>query len=228
MDLPVELRLYIAEYALTADDPLDWEWSTYETTLNAKNRVGTFMGIPGLTALSRVSRQLHSEVASIVWKANNFSFTEDRVLDYKEKSTQTSPEWSEVEEAYEFFLRQAGAQTLQDLRSVVITIDLTNWADNHRQLMCRLDMLTRIMPHVRHKILACGWVLIDALDADLRDMVWEGQSTLHELKAAGFESALERNWKIFPDLDADERKWLEEQVNNEDAKLALHWADNGI
>jgi hypothetical protein len=47
MDLPAELRLLIAEYALPADQPLVWHWINWTKI----NRTGTIMTIEQHTGL---------------------------------------------------------------------------------------------------------------------------------------------------------------------------------
>jgi hypothetical protein len=71
MDLPVELRLQISEYAFF--DPaffLKWKW----TTFNNNKCVGTFSDINSITPLRLVSHQLHFETSGLIWKLDTFTF----------------------------------------------------------------------------------------------------------------------------------------------------------
>jgi hypothetical protein len=49
-------------------------WKSYEAISNRK--IGSFKGLEELTALNRVSRQLRTELAGIVWGVNEFCFDE--------------------------------------------------------------------------------------------------------------------------------------------------------
>jgi hypothetical protein len=79
MDLPVELRLEIAEYAMTADFLFYWRWKR-RALAGSFDLDHDFRGrrvVKYLNALSLVSRQLHIETKGIVWKMNTFSFDQD-------------------------------------------------------------------------------------------------------------------------------------------------------
>ncbi|EAT82977.2 hypothetical protein HBI56_069520 [Parastagonospora nodorum] len=92
-----------------------------------------------------------------------------------------SPDGSQVDEAFEFFLRRAGAQTLQNLRSVVIKLELPDWTAGRRKLVCSLVTLTQLVPHVRYKILSSDWGLFwyaDDLFETLEEFVSQGRKNL--------------------------------------------------
>ncbi|KAH7065684.1 hypothetical protein BKA63DRAFT_370033, partial [Paraphoma chrysanthemicola] len=72
MDLPTELRLYIAEYVLCADEPLQWKWLASGVKGGFKS--GTFRGLYSLATFTRASRQIDSETAGLLWRLNTFRF----------------------------------------------------------------------------------------------------------------------------------------------------------
>lgn len=70
MDLPPELRIEIAKYAMSGDEPLKWTYTTY----NYYRKVGTFKCLDQLTSLRRVSKQLYQETSGLAWKCNEYEF----------------------------------------------------------------------------------------------------------------------------------------------------------
>jgi hypothetical protein len=115
MDLLVELRVLIAEHALTSWDNLRWYWLDYmpsSTPSRAPEEcLCTFLGLESLTSRCRVSRQLYDETAPIAWKINELLFEEGRLgptsYDYGD---------NEVGYAYSFFLRTA-RRNVENIRS---------------------------------------------------------------------------------------------------------------
>jgi hypothetical protein len=70
INLPLELRLIVARYALTADDPLDLKWLQYLPT----KKLGTFKKLDQLTTLTRASKNIYNETLDLVWRLNSFDF----------------------------------------------------------------------------------------------------------------------------------------------------------
>ncbi len=72
MDLPVEIRLMIARYAVKADKDMNFHWLYYCPT----KRRATFEDLERLTALTRTCEQIRTEISSMAWETNTFHFHE--------------------------------------------------------------------------------------------------------------------------------------------------------
>jgi hypothetical protein len=114
MDLPVEIRLQVAEYVLRNDAPLEWAWADEK---NSKH-VGKIRGVRSVNPLGLVSRQLYADTWGVFWKVNTFSFNVCHVwlLYYDGRAPFT--------ETYAVFLRNIGMKAATLLRSIMFSIDL--------------------------------------------------------------------------------------------------------
>jgi hypothetical protein len=114
MDLPVEIRLQVAEYVLRNDAPLEWAWADEK---NSKH-VGKIRGVRSVNPLGLVSRQLYADTWGVFWKVNTFSFNVCHVwlLYYDGRAPFT--------ETYAVFLHNIGMKAAMLLRSIMFSIDL--------------------------------------------------------------------------------------------------------
>jgi hypothetical protein len=231
MDLPVELRLHIAEYSLKTDVVLCWEWPEYKKTPNSSTFVGKFAEPDHLRALCQVSCQLHRELASVVWKVNDFEFIKGVLGDWFGCLSFSEVEkCMHLQEAHQFFAVQASTQTLQALRSVIVGLNYYGTTTERHELLNIMNAMAQVMPHVRHQFQSWwSWSLrFNEFNYEVGSQMFVeyGRSIISDLTSAGFKS--ERNWKIHPNLCEEDHEWLERRMDDRNAILALQWLQNGI
>ncbi|KAF2634516.1 hypothetical protein P280DRAFT_554524 [Massarina eburnea CBS 473.64] len=124
MDLPVELRLMIAEYAATEEKGIFWKWTEQSNT----RAVGTFVCRKGDTeyppnALSRVSRQLYDEVNGMTLKCVYHTLTFDadylNITNWRNVANPPS-RYYEVRQAWKHFSRLASPEVRAKMNLVLL------------------------------------------------------------------------------------------------------------
>jgi hypothetical protein len=232
MDLPAELRVQIARYALADGSTKEWRWLVYTPT----KVVGTFRGLTQVGPLCQVSRQVNREMRAICWNVNDFAFTAYCMnYFYPEDSEDEEAGILGVFEAYEFFLRGISTEVSSALRSVIFSTDLeigVGALDRHADVFRRIHQLSQLKPHVQIKVTVQDWILFTSYDSDCWldhcDFLTTGFNWVDELDAAGFADRSKRAWKLFPLFEPPDQHWLESRLDESDVELALDWFNNGI
>lgn len=231
MELPAELRLRIAEYTLSADDPLEWHWINFDFT----NRTGTFLGLEELTALCRTSHQVRNELDLLVWKVNTFKFHENGMYFPRYRRHHKLESVANIQQAYTFFLKHTKSHILKLLQSVEFEIgyqynhedaDSTN---NHN--LHRINNLVKVLPQAKFKVVL-QYTDLREIDDDtcssISSFVEEHRVLLRQLDDFGLPAS-KRSWRIFPHSRPAKRDWLlpQAQLSAEAAQL-LEWVDHGF
>lgn len=239
MDLPIELRLRIVEYALATSQPLYWTWLTYTPSL----KFGTFKHLSSLAAISRVSRQLHAETRSVVWQVNRFEFVEScfgigyhaTILDTRLTDQLSSLHFSGLLKACRVFLQNAPAGCFKH-KHAIITLRCTFPLGVAAQTKCfkALDKLCAMYPVAQFKLEVYHWYLTTPVrDGSCDPLVWDtstfvnkGRDLQAAVSACGFGSR-QRGWRLFPGFNGDP-KVLEEDLSGEELDMALRWFEDGL
>ncbi|KAF1919494.1 hypothetical protein BDU57DRAFT_512627 [Ampelomyces quisqualis] len=236
MSLPVELRLHISEYVLTRDEPLVWYWSTY----TRKRKIGTFVGLDQLTALVRVSQQLHSEIAMLAFKVNTSLFDWDQFgpeyragIKMKKERAQRIFKIREVSAAHRCFLQRFTGASLKVLRSIRFDVRLPFGAKERLQHLEILACSAAQTPNAHVAIQYVDWFVKKT------DEVYDGETNF------GMEMNLEigyriartiasfgldvpgRNWHVLPGSSSDYTA-IKDHLEGEYLEDALRWHKLGI
>lgn len=233
MDLPIELRIHIAEFVLTPDTPLVFRWvSCQNGTL-----IGTFAGMEELTALTRVSKQLHAELADIALACNTtFTFDFDPSEGLPFMLTDNGDDNEETLNSVLSFGR-AKANTYR-ARQITLLLLYDFVPDfGHRDLNYELEDLartvtsvTRHMPKVQFKVFHYGWSIYRTSLKSIKD-VDNFRKAGHKFAAALARcdaSAAIRTWKIYPDHFEDERTEVKQALTAAGIEEAEKWIDEGL
>jgi len=228
MDLPTELRLYIAEYALVSQKPLTWYWSEYTKT----NKTGSFHNIERVTALTRVCRQLYAETTGIVWKVNELQFQprqSRRSFWAIEDQNGNENFLLATSTALLLFLQRVGPSVSTRLPSVVFGL----WKSLlflKKEDFAVMDTIAELLPPRSLKLHFRYWGVRDP-EHDVGDFV-------HWFMIAGRDiggllarldlKPVERKWRIFPNLEDSNKKHLEENLSTDMFQLALEWIEHGL
>jgi hypothetical protein len=235
MDLPTELRVMIAEYALTSEERLCWEWLNHESKPASGSGMcrGTFAGLEQLTYLCRVSRQLYKETSTIVWKNNNFAFEENNlgiICDDKDNFGLTPR--ASLRHAHGFFLRVAGPAFTSRLR--YITLGLYLGRTRGGSLLKGLhaaSKLANLTAGATVSIHNSCWTQKDpktSINNDLHDFITyraignEHSAALLDL----YPARKSRNWIVYPALA--ERGAFPDILGKSELAKALEWKTNGL
>jgi len=224
MDLPVELRLMIAEYALVSAKPLTWYYSEY----TPKRRAGSFKHLSQATALTRVCRQLHHETAGLVWKLNTVHFNQQH-FDYVYWGT-NGPDSSDMSGCFDALrLFTQSAVHAANTREIVFDLQSSIWR-YHISLYNLLEKwATNVSPAIL-KVTYSPWGFFDT-KATTEDTVERfmslGRQILHKLHDKGFGKAT-RHWRVFPVLTDVGRRKLKTYMEPSKFRLALEWIEEGI
>ncbi|OAL43732.1 hypothetical protein IQ07DRAFT_665821 [Pyrenochaeta sp. DS3sAY3a] len=237
LDLPVELRIMIAEYALTDTDELDWSW----TSCVSGSRSGTFLSkrnvrLVDLTALRRVSKQLCTETAGLVWKWNTFNFGRRAGLfNYRRpRSPWSSRADGHLRAAVNFFLEKAPPGVVGCIRNISIFVKPNHtlfrhclWTDDlAERLIWELPNVACVKITLAHWTLNCG-----AATWDLEDFIGYGRKVLGHRQKYG-DMGKERKGRFFPYLTDSEKKHLELSMKQEmgpvEIEEVMGWVKDGI
>jgi hypothetical protein len=233
MDLPIELRLQIAEYALSKETPLTWIWGFFDPT--SKKKLGTFDGLQELTSLARVSRQLHSELSGYVWRLNEFSFHAKPYVGDSNGSRRRNVRLMHV-----YFVRNFPTTHLGDLRLITLNMNATKDSWTKSVFLQSLPSLARGTPNARVRIWLDDWNIYDkrligayssdvpsgAIDLKIDKFMSQGREWEHLLSAPGLE-ATKRNWRIYPGQYND-FSMLKDHLERANLQVALEWRDKGV
>jgi hypothetical protein len=225
MDLPTEIRLCIAEYALLSSPgkELTWKWSESALKLDDKI-VGYFTNLGAITPLRLVSRQIYKETEGLVWKVNTLYFNELDLEGFHWQSFGTLD--GTVEQAFEYFVRNVGSKASSYIRSLVFKIYRP---DNEWFLYGEFDSLNELFKPFP----AAQVQIYDLIWPTYRIAFWEtGHKYKDELAKVGYGDKNGRNWRVFPTNltgqgDAIPDK-LAAVLDEAQSAEVLDWLKNGI
>lgn len=229
MDLSTELRLMIAEYALTSQEPLHWIWLAHGPRVDPGRCQGTFSGLEGLTSLCRTSRQLYIETKSIFWKLNDFLLDESEFGEcWTAEPLDFRLDIDSLCHTYGFFVRTAGVENVNFLRCVILIVGdaLSN------ATIEGVEYIAQLTPNARVEVRDNSWNLEHLNQAGTIEPtvdIDEYMSTGRELQdLAGLYDPVTsmRNWKVFP--TGDNRYVLQKYLEGEELVTALAWEVDGI
>lgn len=210
MDLPVELCLQIAEYAMSSNATHEWRWLSRQ----AGKQVGKFKGLHQVTALSRVSRKLYSETACLGWKLNRFVFKECLLgEDYAAVPGLDDPNRnkkvvSSAFDAYSFFKNKVSLKTLESIG--VITLQAKGATSSIGKRHCRrLRQLATEMPTVQFRLELLDWDYYGyELDDEDNRTLTQNWRSVADFFTHGYQLRRwlgdngyfvpSRNWRVFP------------------------------
>ncbi|KAF2027184.1 hypothetical protein EK21DRAFT_115077 [Setomelanomma holmii] len=218
MDLPVELRLLVAEYVLQNHETLLWFWGRSVRTGVYK---GTFKKLDTLTAITRVSRQLYAETKNLVRNLNTFEFCEWMLGAIYE---------------YEFFVKWAPRTT----RELDNTIHFQMGTDDPTSTL--YDTLKTIAafacetPTAQFTFRYDAWSLSRALETDMAPFTVEDvfdafkarRLEIQDLKAASLSSGQVRNLRVMSASDEKGRQIAEQVLSAAELKLIDDCHKHGI
>jgi hypothetical protein len=225
MDLPVEIRLQVAEYVLRNDAPLEWAWADEK---NSKH-VGKIRGVRSVNPFGLVSRQLYADTWGVFWEVNTFSFNVCHVwlLYYDGRAPFT--------ETYAVFLRNIGMKAAMLLRSIIFSIDLVvNTTSDLESFLDWFIPLAKQTPAAQVQLRDGAWYAwgnpFDAAGDIGFDFMNKGYKLQSALAQLGYEKREARNWIIVPKggLTTSEPDWATDV--SDEAKLAtlMGWLSNGL
>jgi hypothetical protein len=228
MDLPKELRQQVAEYALTAQKPLYWIWDDTERGLGIR---GTFSDLAGLTALCRVSRQLHGETSGIVWKNNTFAFEQDLTnVCNSQPLLYLLPGVDEVSDrrSLTFFIKHASPSIKNRIKSISIADYFT--PENCKHVLSSLQELAQQLPNTELKITSKPWHSNRAThdhEAPIEGYMYIGRG-FESLLPRAYGDRVSRTWAIYPEVLSNTLEQLEQHLTGEELETALSWIRNGL
>ncbi|EAT83002.1 hypothetical protein HBH56_004340 [Parastagonospora nodorum] len=240
MDLSAELRLYIGEYTLLSETPLCWMWKSYQATSN--RNIGSFKGLEKLTALTRVSRQLRTELAGIVWGLNEFCFDEQQFGQAFRGSVSgmSSVYRQPIPKAHGLFLCKLSSSSQGCLRYITINVDaqlsilhggpfIINW----------ITEMASKTPGARFRVELSAWTFrayipgplspmfsVPIIEFAIKKFINNGQILMDRLSALGLNVS-NRNWQLFPSRRQDYREF-ERYLDDSNRQMVLDWHTKGI
>lgn len=238
MDLPLELRLRIAEYALAKNQPLGFYWLAYQED----KKIGTLKDLDKLNSLSRVSRQLYSEVSNIVLKVNEFEFAEHAFgSEYHDATSEDDHDDERLFRAFntckaiDVFLRHVPASCRKHMGMIIFNSAIP--FREHAQTEC-FRLLAKLdgqypLAHVKAEIYDWsvstwkrkGKWMIDSWDR--RAFMNAGRQYQATLSAPEFATH-NRRWRMFPTRHGMYKGPLEDLLDGEDKQMVQRWFTNGI
>lgn len=197
IDLPVELRNIVARYALTADKPLRFVWLQYTTT----KKIGTLNGLDQLTALNRVSKSLRRETMDLVWRLNDFYFSESVASHHHiDPSLRRGFGIEVIEKAIRVFFHRMSTTSLP---RIPIQLGCSTVNGNIRYLTEIEDLVTSystVEPRAEWKVFDSSWTLycVESVFATAYTTFVE-QEKIIRLALASLDATIQsRRWRVFP------------------------------
>jgi len=224
MELPTELRLMIAEYALASEEGLFWYWKAkyYAKRVGAFIDRQTYDRDHHITRLC-LSRQLRQETSNLWTRVNTVHFdgSQDAYT-----SSRTSA-MSAVED-YEYFIRHHTKRTLSRIPTVVINVCMYNY---NNAAMRKLYKVTQHGQHPEIRVIefSFGSTLEVGSEKDRAQSFWK---RLQEVKVSIGESESlfpKRIWKIYPSRRSPRLlECLQKYLAPEDFKIAFDCIKHGL
>ena len=227
MDLPTELRLHIAGYALVSQKPLTWYWSEYTET----NKSGSFRHFKQTTALTRVCRQVRAETVGIVWKVNELHFQSQHFGPaYWELTGASSVRLALVSStiALLLFFQRVGPSVYTKLPSVIFGL-WTSPVHFDIESFNVLDSVAKLLPPGSLKLQYCGWGVFNVKEDTVAEFIDLFVATGRELRLAFETIGLElagRNWRVVSAMRESDKKMFRDNMTPEMHREALEWAEH--
>lgn len=223
MDLPTELRLHVARYALAARSHRSPTWKWKKVFAPAGSRVGNFAKLEGVMALTLVSRQLHAELSPLLREANTFEFDQ-----FVTDAVDVASVW----DAFSLFARSTPYQQLSKMNIQFGIFDGIS-GEYEAHSTSALEMLRQIaqqFPATRIKIIDNRWHLNEVLIKNRNRLVVfieqkgliDRNLVLHDLGES------KRTWRIFPEIDHLDLGVIQEALRYEGLEIACDWIEKGI
>tara|TARA_R110002003_G_scaffold37_18_gene2246 strand:+ start:27074 stop:27748 length:675 start_codon:yes stop_codon:yes gene_type:complete len=224
MDLPTEIRLQIAQYALNAEQPLSWRWID-----RRRSRTGTFEDIDKCTGLCRVSRQMYAETSTLVWEVNTFEFDGAWLGVQSTHPANTPRSFTGIMQAYGFFIRHAGHNVIHAIRSVLFRFDLFGTV---AQIMRFVQSSADHLPRAHLTAVIENWYILRlhgvSTTSAMHCFVGVAREMLKYLTKAGLNDS-KRNWRIrSPQSRSDCPQIVAKERESAMMAQALEWIDHGI
>jgi hypothetical protein len=232
MDLPIELRVHIAEYALTSEEPLYWYW----TYFGSGEEVGRFNGLMRLTALCRVSKQLHAELWPVVWKVNTFSFEEDNfgmsylrhIIHSQVPHGPFGPRIVNVSDAYDFFLRKTPDQRLGFYHSISIVISWSGDSFDRQDFFYYLEAFTHESLTAHVKLQPDNWISPTPSATSVSAFMHLGRKIEAEVSDRVNYTDKPRYWRVFPSSTENVHVRLQDFLSEAELQQVQDWSTKGI
>ncbi|KAH7392440.1 hypothetical protein DE146DRAFT_141026 [Phaeosphaeria sp. MPI-PUGE-AT-0046c] len=237
MKLPTEIRLIIAELALTYEDGLIWHWKSG----TAGQRVGHFVtrrpkGSKDVThhgnaiTLLCLSRQLREETSDL-WLRNATLYFDGYHMPDPESPPNRDWEFPchRAVCAYEFFTTHPRTQEIARLPPMIL---IPSYFGNHGGVVRRLLRITQDPRLSDTRIIApCEHAGEEAVRDSMKKYsrgvyINEGNFGWADGWAGG--AGLRRNWRIWPDPEF--AKWIEkirEEISEEQYLASIDYIENG-
>ncbi|KAH6643534.1 hypothetical protein C7974DRAFT_407272 [Boeremia exigua] len=230
MDLPIELRVEIARYALASDEPLSFQWS-YGAE---KELIGSFRGLEELTALTRVSKQLHTELANITWTVNTHfrfdSIASDEVQeDYDYDDVDVDQNNIMVDKALVYFSKVIVNACFSKTLFIIVKYYLRHHRE-YKHFREHMSSLAKQLPMVKWTVINGLWNLTSecvkrtVLIADFMSRGRQAASELAKLDADG----IPRNWNLLPLIIGGHRTQIKQKLLAAGFEEAAEWMDRGV
>lgn len=229
MDLPVELRIMIADYALSYDDGLLWSW----TVRPDGTRVGRFSD--GYCSLETsgpsyildalcLSRQLRRETANIMLKVNDIHFRTSMDIDFEEDGAVSKAVNNTVDDL-DFFLSHVETSIIPSL-----AVNLNILMVGHRDIpvLQRLHKLIQDKDGLKLKVFDLGWGVTKHTQSCAQRFIQCGlrlQAKMDDPRLVD----LGRMWRVFPFNTTDkDLSALRAHLSEDHYQLALEWINIGV
>lgn len=196
MDLPLELRNIVARYALTADQPLRFEWLRYTPT----KKIGTLDGLDQLTALTRVSKSLRRETKNLVWRLNDFSFGDDVAIGSHIDPSFRHCEIGAIEEAIRVFFHRLSTTTLSRAPIQLEFCTLNAPTEFYTEIEDLVTSCSLLKPRPEWKVIDASWVFdCSGTWFATTDPIFEKYTKTLKQYLAQFDATIPlRRWRVFP------------------------------
>ncbi|KAF2655663.1 hypothetical protein K491DRAFT_414336 [Lophiostoma macrostomum CBS 122681] len=229
MDLPPEIRLMIAEYALSHPDELCWYWTTPKSD-GPKMPAGGFhydrSGISLNNPLASVCKQLQDETKDIVFKVNSLLFHPWRMNVRRGDRLSLR----HIVAAFRYFVENSTPGVLACCHTISISLIL-GWLDDEPNLLNEWSALVQMVPNIEIRCLPVGWDLTDNYFQGYEEIIMEfmgrGQGLEQRLRDLRYQS-FGRALRFYPACPVAQIKKYSQYLSHADVQIAYGWFEHGI
>jgi hypothetical protein len=218
MNLPVEIRVMVAGYALHNEDEIWWRWA--EAERKPRSFVGSFRTSfnKNPNPLALTCRQLNQETRSLHLKVNNLNFDD---YPHGGNSCYAVP-------SFAFFLEHASEEMIKAVRTVdLITLSLPRYEKELRVI----NHLIEDKLNITIRVEARWWSVYNSIDwpeDDISRFMEIGHNPSPEFSEL-VSNGKKRPWKVYPSIHSDMQiRRFRKQLSAEELALAKQWIENGI
>jgi hypothetical protein len=244
LNLPAELRLQVAAYAVTNGDawPLKFCWTAYRPD----DRVGSFvtalyqqLSLDELTARVCAMRFSHAEARGLIWANNALVFDQRPVkcatdADLPEVQEHSASDgYKHILETFPYALTHYPEAFLKT-HHVVFETFLSEWIGPERgdtafrvHVLARMIALAASLPNVTFRFRDTNWFPYPWRNkpSDLLQFLVTGRKLKTSLSALYGEV---RNWKLYPSIFEDDEAALISHLDEANGEEVKDWIENGI